>query len=89
MILAAGKSSSSVPRSKLFSDLGNRCSLLTHQWRPKRRHLVIAEFVEVCVEEGTLLDEDGKCLLHLGVEASTYCVRRVHVLNSAHEIVVV
>ncbi len=23
---------------------------------------MIAEFIEVCIEEGTLLDEDGECL---------------------------
>lgn len=31
--------------------------------RPKRRHLVIAEFIEVCIEEGTLLDETGELAL--------------------------
>lgn len=28
--------------------------------RPKRRHLVISEFIRACLDEGTLLDEDGK-----------------------------
>lgn len=28
--------------------------------RPKRRHVVISEFIEACVEENTLLDEDGE-----------------------------
>ena len=28
--------------------------------RPKRRHLVISEFITACLEESTLLDEDGK-----------------------------
>jgi DNA ligase-4 len=28
--------------------------------RPKRRHLVISEFIQACLEEGTLLDEDGE-----------------------------
>ena len=27
--------------------------------RPKRRRLVIAEFVQACLDEGTLLDEEG------------------------------
>lgn len=28
--------------------------------RPKRRHLVISEFVRACLDEETLLDEDGR-----------------------------
>jgi DNA ligase-4 len=30
--------------------------------RPKRRHLVIAEFIQACLDEETLLDEDGRLL---------------------------
>lgn len=29
-------------------------------FRPKRRHLVISDFLQACLDEGTLLDEDGK-----------------------------
>jgi DNA ligase-4 len=28
--------------------------------RPKRRHLVVSEFITACLEECTLLDEEGK-----------------------------
>lgn len=28
--------------------------------RPKRRHLVISEYIQACLDEATLLDEDGK-----------------------------
>ena len=28
--------------------------------RPKRRHLVVADFIRACAEEDTLLDEDGE-----------------------------
>ncbi|KAI1796674.1 DNA ligase 4 [Ganoderma leucocontextum] len=43
-------------------DVSRRQELTKRTSKPKRRHLVIAEFVEVCIEEGTLLDEDGECL---------------------------
>lgn len=28
--------------------------------RPKRRHLVVADFIRACAEEDTVLDEDGE-----------------------------
>jgi hypothetical protein len=28
--------------------------------RPKRRYLVVSEFITACLDESTLLDEDGK-----------------------------
>ena len=28
--------------------------------RPKRRHLVVGDFIRACAEEDTLLDEDGE-----------------------------
>ena len=28
--------------------------------RPRRRHLVVSEFITACLEESTLLDEEGK-----------------------------
>jgi DNA ligase 4 len=34
---------------------------LTKWSSPKRRHLVISEYIRACIDEGTLLDEDGKC----------------------------
>ncbi|TFK86975.1 DNA ligase 4 [Polyporus arcularius HHB13444] len=39
-------------------DISRRQDLIKRTSQPKRRHLVIAEFIEVCIEEGTLLDED-------------------------------
>ena len=30
--------------------------------RPKRRYLVVSEYIQACLDEGTLLDEDGECL---------------------------
>ena len=53
----------------------HKVKLLTCGCRPKRRHLVIAEFIEVCLEEGTLLDEDGGCLLLWVAMPSDYCCR--------------
>ncbi|KAI0793877.1 DNA ligase 4 [Fomes fomentarius] len=38
-------------------DVSRRQELIKRTSKPKRRHLVIAEFIEVCIEEGTLLDE--------------------------------
>lgn len=29
-------------------------------FRPKRRHLIISEYVQACLDEATLLDEDGE-----------------------------
>ncbi|KAI0642168.1 ATP dependent DNA ligase domain-containing protein [Trametes meyenii] len=40
-------------------DIGRRRELITRTAEPKRRHLVITEWVDLCVEEETLLDEDG------------------------------
>ncbi|EEB97646.1 hypothetical protein MPER_02996, partial [Moniliophthora perniciosa FA553] len=31
---------------------------LTKWSRPKRRHLIISEYIQACIDEGTLLDED-------------------------------
>lgn len=36
--------------------------------RPKRRHLVISEFITACLEESTLLDEDGEFPKNLRLE---------------------
>ena len=36
--------------------------------RPKRRHLVVSEFITACLEESTLLDEEGKFLEGLQLE---------------------
>jgi hypothetical protein len=30
-----------------------------HHFRPKRRHLILAEYIEACLDENTLLDENG------------------------------
>ncbi|TBU42396.1 DNA ligase 4 [Dichomitus squalens] len=39
-------------------DISRRQELIKRTSKPKRRHLVIAEFIEACLEEETLLDED-------------------------------
>ncbi|RPD64440.1 DNA ligase 4 [Lentinus tigrinus ALCF2SS1-7] len=39
-------------------DISRRQELIKRTSKPKRRHLVIAEFIEVCIEEGTLLAEE-------------------------------
>ena len=51
--------------------------------RPKRRHLVLSEFIEVCVEEDTLLDEDGgsQDLCHAKLQLTS--LRRFHALIRA------
>ncbi|KAI0741954.1 ATP dependent DNA ligase domain-containing protein [Daedaleopsis nitida] len=41
-------------------DVSRRQELIKRTSKPKRRHLVIAEFIEICVEEATLMDEDGE-----------------------------
>lgn len=44
-----------------MSDNSTRTGLcLTGIYRPKRRHLVISDWVDACVAEETLLDEEGK-----------------------------
>ena len=47
---------------------------------------MIAEFIEVCMEEGTLLDEDGECLI-FGVRGNVLVFTRVHALISAAKII--
>ncbi|KAJ7077844.1 DNA ligase IV [Mycena belliarum] len=39
-------------------DDGRRVELMKRTSKPKRRHLVITEFIQACVDEATLLDED-------------------------------
>ncbi|PFH51893.1 hypothetical protein AMATHDRAFT_74590 [Amanita thiersii Skay4041] len=39
-------------------DISRRIELMQRTCRPKRRHLVISEYVRACLDEGTLLDED-------------------------------
>ncbi|KJA23601.1 hypothetical protein HYPSUDRAFT_66273 [Hypholoma sublateritium FD-334 SS-4] len=39
-------------------DESRRVELLRRTAKPKRRHLVISEYIEACLDEGTLLDED-------------------------------
>ncbi|KAJ6621385.1 DNA ligase 4 [Mycena sp. CBHHK59/15] len=36
-----------------------RVELIKRTSKPKRRHLIISEFIQACLDEGTLLDEDG------------------------------
>lgn len=46
-----------VSESRYFRDvrLTFACTI-----RPKRRYLVVSEFITACLEESTLLDEEGK-----------------------------
>jgi len=39
-------------------DPSRRLELMQRTSKPKRRHLVISEFIQVCLDEGTLLDEE-------------------------------
>lgn len=41
-----------------------------HPIRPKRRYLVVSEFITACLEESTLLDEEGKLREYLQTEFS-------------------
>ncbi|KAF9266852.1 DNA ligase 4 [Marasmius fiardii PR-910] len=41
-------------------DISRRIELIRRTSKPKRRHLVISEYIQACIDEGTLLDEDGK-----------------------------
>ncbi|KAF8638944.1 hypothetical protein AX16_010418 [Volvariella volvacea WC 439] len=40
-------------------DTSRRVELIKRTSKPKRRHLVISEFIQACLDEETLLDEDG------------------------------
>ncbi|KAI3619578.1 dna ligase iv [Moniliophthora roreri] len=47
-------------------DTGRRTELLKRTSKPKRRHLIISEYIQACIDEGTLLNEDGKiCAMKL------------------------
>ncbi|CCM06278.1 uncharacterized protein FIBRA_08529 [Fibroporia radiculosa] len=39
-------------------DITRRSELIKRTSKPKRRHLIIAEFIQACLDEDTLLDED-------------------------------
>ncbi|KAG7093593.1 DNA ligase (ATP) [Marasmius oreades] len=39
-------------------DTSRRVELMRRTSEPRRRHLVISEYIQACVDEGTLLDED-------------------------------
>ncbi|KAJ7252709.1 DNA ligase 4 [Mycena haematopus] len=41
-------------------DDSRRVELMKRTSKPKRRHLVISEFIQACLDESTLLDEDGE-----------------------------
>lgn len=56
--------------------------LLTSLNRPKRRHMVISEFIQACLDEDTLLDEDGM-LSHFIYLCHLYLTnRRIRTLRS-------
>ncbi|KAF8159664.1 DNA ligase IV [Crassisporium funariophilum] len=42
-------------------DESRRLELMRRTSKPKRRNLVIAEYIQACLDEGTLLDEDEFC----------------------------
>jgi hypothetical protein len=57
-------------------------TFLTQPERPKRRHLIISEFIQACLDEETLLDEEGVMCFLLSSYASltppqTLCLRPV------------
>jgi len=39
-------------------DASRRLELMKRTSKPKRRHLVVSEFITACLEESTLLDEE-------------------------------
>ncbi|KAH9839814.1 DNA ligase 4 [Rhodofomes roseus] len=41
-------------------DASRRLELIQRTSKPKRRHLVISQFIQACLDEATLLDEEGK-----------------------------
>ncbi|KAL1747949.1 DNA ligase IV-like protein [Schizophyllum fasciatum] len=41
-------------------DLSRRIDLMKRTSKPKRRHLVLPAYIDACLEENTLLDEDGE-----------------------------
>ncbi|KAL1676611.1 DNA ligase IV-like protein [Schizophyllum commune] len=48
-------------------DLSRRIDLMRRTSKPKRRHLVLTAYIDACLEENTLLDEDGRFASGLGV----------------------
>lgn len=40
-------------------DTSRRKELIKRTSTPKRRHIVLSDFVNACIDEETLLDEDG------------------------------
>ena len=42
-------------------DESRRLELIKRTAQPKRRHLVISEYINACLEEDTLLNEEGEC----------------------------
>jgi len=40
-------------------DVSRRKELMKRTSTPKRRNLVVSDYISACMEEGTLLDEDG------------------------------
>ncbi|CDO73307.1 hypothetical protein BN946_scf185008.g69 [Trametes cinnabarina] len=45
-------------------DISRRKELIARTSQPKRRQLVVSDWVDVCLEEGTLLNEEGELLVH-------------------------
>lgn len=44
-------------------DVSRRKELMKRTSKPKRRNLVLSDFVQACIEESSLLDEEGKLFL--------------------------
>lgn len=40
---------------------GRDSMLILTIFRPRRRYLIISDFIQACLDEETLLDEDGTC----------------------------
>lgn len=50
--------------------------------RPKRRHLVISDWVDACVAEETLLDEEGKQAFYLSFTPLLTMIQRIQPVNT-------
>ncbi|KAI0034447.1 ATP dependent DNA ligase domain-containing protein [Vararia minispora EC-137] len=48
-------------------DDSRRLELMQRTSKPKRRHLVLSDFIEACLDENTLLDETGQLYRKLGL----------------------
>ena len=50
--------------------------------RPKRRRLILSDYIQACLDEGTLLDEEGAHNLFTSTFACLLISDSIHALNS-------